>query len=582
MLWGFLMPTSQELIYTNFCNKLITSENTVDIFLPIETNVEDVVRSLNETCVTNIEPRNMIIYTYESNIRINLLERYGYASFPKCYGLMDTSTIEEMGIARLRRQPYFDLYGTNVLIGFVDTGINYADPLFINPDNTTRIRSIWDQTIEDGMNSAISGFGKEYTRADINAALKHENPYSIVPTRDELNHGNFLAAIAAGNHDIANDFSGVATSAEIVMVKLKPAKQFLKDFFLIRDGVPCYAASDIMLGIQYLLNVAKQENRPIVICIGLGSNSGGHEGDGILDHYLDDIGERTGVCVVVATGNESANRLHYRNEISSLEPSPYTDVEFRVGTGEMGFSMELWASPPQLYNIGLISPGGEYFRLRNTRVDNHEFANFIFEGTSVYFDKYVSEPRTGDQLIFMRFRNPAPGVWTVRVFNEDPSNFMFDIWLPVMQFLSGETYFLQSNPNVTITSPGNARIPITVAGYDHITGNIDIASGRGFTRNGRFKPDISAPGVNIFGPAETAGFIRMTGTSIAAAEVAGIAALLLEWGIGRGNRIFMDSIEVKNLLIRGANRTGIPARSRDWGYGKVDIYGVFENLRITT
>lgn len=561
------------------CNKLIMSEDTLDLFIPIETDLTKMLSDINNSCINILNQKYMIVHTPLSNLLQSDLAGQTYRIAPKCYGLMDTYNLEEIGLTRLRRRPNYDLFGLGVLIGFVDTGIDYTNELFINRDGSTRIHSIWDQTINNEDDKHFMSYGRVYTSEEINDALKSENPLDIVPTYDSINHGTFIAALAAGNNDYAADFSGIAYSSEIVMVKLKPAKRTVRNYFLVGNNITCYQENDIAMGIKYLLNVARTQNKPMVICLGVGTNQGGHDGNNILSQYLNDISNITGICTVVSTGNEAGSRGHYAG--LGRNNGAYEDVEFRVGEGETGFVMELWTSLPQLYSIEIISPGGEYFRPEFTRIFSRSSTEFIFEGTIVYVSNYIQEPISGNQLIFMRFIQPSQGIWTLRVISEEFSNSTFNIWLPIKQFLQSDTYFLRSVPTITITEPGNATVPITAAAYNHVTRSIYINSGRGYTRSGRIKPDITAPGVEIYGPAEGGGFTRKTGTSNAAAETAGVAALLLEWGIVRGNRPFMNTTEIKSLLIRGARRTQLTYPNREWGYGILDIYGVFENLRQT-
>lgn len=574
------MDNNDWIIQNQNCNNLIMSEETVDLFIPLEIDLAKLLTDINNSCINALNQRYMIVHTPISNLAEPGIAGQSYRAVPKCYGLMDTYNLEEIGVARLRRLPGYDLYGSGVLIGFVDTGINYTNELFINRDGTTRIHSIWDQTINYDEELHYMGYGRVFTRVEINEALRSESPLDIVPTYDGLNHGTFIAAVAAGNRNYYNDFSGIAYSSEIVMVKLKPAKRTARRYFLIEENIICYQENDIAMGIKYLLNVSRAQNKPMVICLGVGTNQGGHDGNNILDQYLNDISNIPGICTVVSTGNEAGNRGHYASIVRrSGETSE--NVEIRVGEGETGFVAELWAALPQLYNIEVISPGGEFFRPSFSRTFTRASADFIFEGSIVNISNYIQEPFSGEQLIFIRFFQPSPGIWTLRVIDEEPGNTSFNMWLPIKQFLRSDTYFLRSVPTTTITGPGNAAVPITTAAYNHITRSIYINSGRGFTRSGRIKPDITAPGVNIYGPSEVEGFTRKTGTSNAAAETAGVAALLLEWGIVRANRPLMNTTEIKSLLIRGARRTQISYPNREWGYGILDVYGVFENLRRT-
>ncbi|MDD5935689.1 MAG: S8 family peptidase, partial [Clostridiales bacterium] len=302
-------------------------------------------------------------------------------------------------------------------------------------------------------------------------------------------------------------------------------------------------------------------------------------GSGILDEYLSEASDGYQTCIIVPTGNEANYGGHYRNVLRVDET--YKDIEIRVGENEVGFSLELWASAPSVFTVGFISPSGEYIQRIPPRTDGNQTVSFLFEPTIIYVGYRIIELRTGDELILMRFNRPTPGIWKVRVFMEQNFNNPFDLWLPIQEFLSSDTQFIQPDPDITITSPGNAEAIITVAAYNHTNNAIFINSGRGFTRSGRIKPDIAAPGVNIYGPIPGNLFSVRSGTSIAAAHAAGAAALLMEWGVVQQNNTFFDTSDVKALMIKGARRSEGTYPNREYGYGTLDVFGAFESLRTT-
>jgi subtilisin family serine protease len=413
---------------------------------------------------------------------------------------------------------------------------------------------------------------------DINRALSSENPLAVVPSVDEIGHGTMLAGIAAGTEVPENDFSGVSPDSELVIVKLKQAKPALRNFFVIPQDVPCYQENDIIWASQYVIEVARRLQRPLAVCIGLGSSQGSHDGEGALSSVLSVGGEFPGVAFSVAGGNEGSARRHFFAEI---EPDiGYSAVELNIAEGELGFTMELWGTAPNTYSIDLLSPTGEYIpRITETLRVNREIS-FVFERTTISIDYEMVEPSTGDQLIMMRFRNPTPGIWRLQVYGRGDLQSSFHIWLPMNGFISENTYFIQSDPYTTITSPGNAFVPITVTAYNPDNNNLYQRAGRGFTRINTIKPEIAAPGVNIQAPDLNQGFTEMSGTSAATAHTAGVVALILEWGSVRGNYPGIDTVEVKKFIIRGAKRNpGLIYPNRDWGYGILDVYNIFNILR---
>ena len=229
------------------CQNAIYSQEYGDFIVDMYRNVAALKSNFVITCLQEIEGKFQIAYAPNVNNSATNIVKNGYRTIPKLYGLMDTSNIEESGIYRLRRLPYLNLLGQGVLIGVIDTGIDYENPLFINADNTSRIRAIWDQTVQTGKAPENILYGTEYTKEDIDRALQSPDPSSIVATTDEDGHGTFLAGIMAGNEDQDNDFTGIVPQAELVVVKLKPAKNYLRDFFGIKEGALAFQENDIML-----------------------------------------------------------------------------------------------------------------------------------------------------------------------------------------------------------------------------------------------------------------------------------------------------------------------------------------------
>jgi hypothetical protein len=156
----------------------------------------------------------------------------------------------------------------------------------------------------------------------------------------------------------------------------------------------------------------------------------------------------------------------------------------------------------------------------------------------------------------------------------------YNIWLPMNNFITEDTYFIRSDPSITLLSISCSTTPIAVTAYNTDDDSLYLNSGRGFTRIQYIKPDIAAPGVNILSPTTNHDFTPVTGTSAAAAHTAGIAAILFEWGIINGRYPNMSTQDMKIFLIRGARRNiELEYPNRDWGYGILDIFNVFESLR---
>ncbi|MHB8127964.1 MAG: S8 family peptidase [Mobilitalea sp.] len=558
------------------CRFNVLSENYYDFIID-----HDVVSDGKSFvgCFNNIDSTYTSIYIPVEQTAPNPIQAYGYNVLVRLFGLLDIASLEKSGVSKLQHIPSLNLTGQGVLIGIVDTGIDFTHKTFQHADGTTKIVSIWDQTIQTGTPPDGFIYGTEYTMEQINVALDNVDPRAIVPSFDEIGHGTFLAGIASGNSDPSNNFSGVVPDSEIVVVKLKPAKNNLRNYYFVREDINCYQENDIMLGVRYLLDTALRLNRPLSICIGLGTNQGGHDDQGALSNYLSTISRMDGIAVCIAAGNEGNNRHHYNGYLKY--GTPFDLVEINVGPNERGFTMEIWGDPPAVFPIDLLTPSGEYVSIITPRFKESRKIGFIFEKTVVHIDFQIVGSSSGAQLTMIRFDKPTEGIWRLKVYQDGSGlDLSYNIWLPMNGFISNETYFIRSFPNITVTSPGNTTSPIVVTAYDQQNNSLYLNASRGFTREGHITPSIAAPGVNIIGPTLDNGYTTMSGTSVAAAHATGVAAILLEWGIVNGNLPFLDGIDIKNLLLRGANRGhNSTYPNREWGYGTLNIYMAFESLR---
>ena len=573
------------------CTNSVASEDFADFIAPYFTTPEEFIRSQGTDCIDFVNSTLAVVYVPLSTVTPSTYTSYTYSAVPKLYSLLDVTSMDAAGITPAGELPVLNNQGAGVIVGFVDTGINYTDSLFRNVDGSTRIIGIWDQTnnsdnsnnIENETAKPFSAFsalyGTQYTAEEINLALNSDNPASIVPTRDENGHGTFLASIAAGNRDERAGFSGAAPQASIAMVKLKPAKQYLRDFYLIQDGAEAYQENDIMMGVSYLYFLARKYSMPLVVCISLGTNMGSHMGMSRLGQYLNQVSLSNGSAVITAAGNETGARHHFRAVMDASTDE--VTAELRVGEREAGFSMELWAENMGVYTVGFISPTGEVAREISVPLRGENTVSFLLEQTQITVYTQIADVSAGSQFIFMRFENPMSGIWRILIRNSLDIRETFHIWLPVRGFISDETYFLRPDPDTIITDPGNARYPITVTAYDHTKNSIYIHASRGYSLSGRIKPDLAAPGVNILG-ASVSGrrLTRMSGTSVSAAHLAGAAAILLNWGVLNANYPYLNTPVLKSIFVRGAQRNpALTYPNREFGYGTLNLYEAFLHLR---
>lgn len=507
------------------------------------------------------------------------IQNYPYQSIPSCYGLMNEESLAQSGILSLHNYPGLDLQGDGVIIGFIDTGINYGNPVFLSETGGSRIYAIWDQTQQEDEPPEGFSFGSIYYREQIEAAIAASNPFSLVPTRDEIGHGTFLASVAAGSPVASENFVGAAPKADIIMVKCKPAKAYLKEYYRIPESALAYQENDIMLGIRFLLNMATQAGKPLVICLGLGTSTGDHTGASPLAGFLNFAASYPGIGVVVCTGNEADAQHHFRGQIAS--DNDYEEVELRVGENSYGFTLELWAASPNLYTVALISPSGESVPRIPARLGQSDELTFVFDSTRIFIDYDLAEMRSGSQLIQLRFVTPSPGVWRLRIYGSSTNIGPFDIWLPIRNFIENDTYFLKPDALITLTDPSTAEQVITVGAYQASNVSLFLESGRGFNRNGLIKPDFLSPGVNILGTIYPGRFEAQSGTSMAAAIASGALALLFNWAYTLGNDPDITTAILKNYLIRGADRKDFLSYPNEaWGYGTLNLFQTLARLRI--
>lgn len=531
------------------CRDRILSNDYYDFI--VDYRVAEPEEGVTDYCIGTLPYLGFVAYVNRTQLPPLSIATYSYATIPKLYTILaitettDVEALQNSGILQVQ-EGLLELTGRGVLLGFVDTGIDYRSDSFRYSDGSSKIEAIWDQTIETGRAPEGENYGTLYTRAEINQALQDGNTESV-PSRDFDGHGTALAEIAAA----------AAPGASIAMVKLKEAKQYLKDFYAVSSNENIFQETDIMIGISYLHRLATERNMPLVICLGVGTNSGDHTGKSSLALLTNILAIEESRAVVIAGGNEGNARHHYKGS------DEYSEVEIRVGEGERGFFVEFWGESPDIYAISLRSPSGEVVPKIPARLGTSDTFRFLYEGTVVTVDYRLVEREAGEELIALRFLDPAPGIWSVGVYSTNLYAGEYHLWLPITGMISPETYFLNSNPYVTLTEPSNAGGTITVSGYNDENNSLYPESSRGYTRDGGRKPDIAAPAVNL---STSRGLY--SGTGMAAAITAGAAADFMEWAIIRGNLPIITTTDMKRYFIRGATRdSGVVYPNRETGLG---------------
>ncbi len=427
------------------------------------------------------------------------------------------------------QRPPLRLTGRGVLVAMLDSGADYRHPEFRNPDGTTRIRALWDQTAE-GTPPPGYHVGAEYTQEQLNESLMQEGapPLSL----DVSGHGTGVLAIAAGNN-------GVAYESEMVVVKLGTPKA---------DSFP--RTTELMMGINYVIEKALEYRMPVAVNISFGNTYGSHTGGSLLERYIDDISNLWKSVFCVGSGNEGAAAGHAGG---SLREGEIQNVEFAVGDYESTLSLQIWKNYVDTFDIFLIHPNGTVLGPFYERPATQRYRAGMTE-LLVYYGE--PSPYSVEQEIYVDFLPTRDyidsGIWNVRLAPGKVVDGGYRMWFPSSAAIGSATRFLRPRESDTLTIPSTASDVITVGAYNAATDAYADFSGRGAEGGGSGKPSLVAPGVNIETAAPDGGYISQTGTSFATPFVTGAAALLMQFGIVDGEDPFLYGEKVKAYLQRGA------------------------------
>lgn len=551
-------------------------ENYIDCVMKVFSGFEDIIESYDGYFINLEFYDDLIIAKIPASSYTAFILEVGTSTFiepPLLLGLMGKAALDDTGITAIQNQPFLQLTGSGVLVGIIDTGIDYTNESFIYEDNSSKILYLWDQST-DTTNVRYT-YGTEYTKEDIDRAINSENPLEIVPQVDEEGHGTFLASIVAGRQ-ADGDVMGAAPDANIICVKLRKANEAYKDFILGVNREEAYQSTDIMTGISYIYSKARELNRPVAIVLGMGTNMGGHDGSTFFEEYLGDISGRGGVCIAVASGNEGSSKLHYEGLIESN--GEFAEFEFEVANGESTFMINIRNYEVDIIEMEVISPLGESTDKIPFRNGSVYSTSFPLEDTIIIISYNIPYTKIGNQTTRIIFKKPTPGIWKIRLHGQSILNGTFHAWLPIKNFINEGTFFLTPTPDFTITTPATLESLLSVGGYSVLSGGIYADTGRGPNRIMENCVDIISPSVNVTGMYPY-GVGIMTGTSVGAAIATGAAALLLEWGIVNENELVMNTQTITQYLTRGARRqpnTVYPNYVE--GFGKLDLENSFRMM----
>lgn len=521
------------------------------------------------------------------------LEEIEYVEKPKRFFYEAFYPADESCIAQVTERDLY-LTGKGVLIAVLDSGIDFGQSVFRKADGSTRIRYLWDQTLKPTeQNRPPEGFGMgvEYDSEQIDRALEIPDPqqrYLTLPSIDTSGHGTAVAGIAAGRSTV---YRGVAREAELLIVKLG-----------IPDALSFPRTTEIMRGVTWAVNKALALQMPLVINLSFGNSYGAHDGSSLLERFLDNAAEIGRTVICVGTGNEGASGGHLagnlvegRDALNNITgpvsrpaadsrnpfpgvgatrapgPARPAEIQLAVAEYERGLNIQMWKNYCDVYRLRLRSPGGQESELP-IYVEGGKYT-LQLEQTEILVFMGEPTPYAVAQEIYMElFPVGRPyinsGVWVIRLEPVEIVTGRYYFYLPSLAARSTSTGFFRPTPDVTLTIPATSAKVLTVGAYDSTYDSYAEFSGRGYAdpdrtigvvMSGIAKPDLAAPGVGILAPDLYGGFTPMTGTSFAAPIVAGSVALLMEWGIVRGNDPFLYGEKVKAYLRAGAR----PLRGED-------------------
>lgn len=471
----------------------------------------------------------------------------------------------------------YNLTGRGILIGIIDTGIDYKHPDFISENQTSRIRYLWDQTI---VGNPPEGFetGTEYTNENINNALllpTKQESLEIVPSTDVIGHGTAMAGIAAGNGRASREqYKGVAPECEFIIVKIGP------------EGGTAAAPTDkyIMLGIKYVLDKALELNKPISILLGVGTNIREHSGGAVLERYINQMANVWKCNFVVGTGNQANKGSHASGKLNNNETQV---VQFFIDKGMIDYQCSMWKPFIDRLEIVVESPKGELTETLSILTPNRAF---VFGNTVVMVNFALpGESSTRQEiLIWLQASEGAEidtGLWTILIRAVEIFDGSYNIWGSIIEDMNNQTRFLQEDPFITLTIPSTASRITSTAAFNGVTSQLAAFSGRGFTSLQEVKPDITAPGVGVITTSikQDMFYEPVSGTSAAAAFVAGAYAVLLEYSIASLGEQYLYGDSLRFYLLRNARRpqSQAPYPNPQWGYGILCIEQALDEMRET-
>lgn len=570
----------------NTPKKVFDTETYLNIVVQYQGNIVEEVSKNPDYYVTVINDKYAILsfksdkssnFDESSNLEKIKFDSIVYIKEPEFYTLQSISPIDAAQIRSFQISQTLSLTGKGVLVGIIDTGIDYLSEDFMDEYGKTRLHCIWDQTVKSEKEDTRIPGGTVYFSDKINEAInlwrKGGDPYEIVPSRDEVGHGTSMSSIIAARGS-KHRLKGVVPECNLVVVKLAEDKIAEKKF---KAEVPVYNITSLFTAIQYLYDHAQNEKMPLVLYLPLGTNSGNHKGNGVLEEFIEDMSMNRGVIFVTGVGNEGSARGHvsgklsYSGEKSSIQLDVVEDMDF--------LSVEFWIDSPNIMTIEVISPSGENTGITPSIINSKDYYTFIFENTSIAVKYYIPEELSGDELISIKFKNIKKGIWLFRLTGQFITDGIYNGWLLQSGIINSKAFFNPSDPYGTIMNPASSKYIVTAAVYNQNNNNLVNFSGVANKYDYIDRIDLAAGGISTLALYPGGKEIYVSGSSVAAAVLAGACALLLEWGIIEGNDPYIYSQTIKTYIIRGASkRPGDIYPNPQLGYGLLNLLGIFQNM----
>lgn len=545
--------------------------NTWDVIILYSGTLERVSETAES--VTPLLKNFAIVRIREENIeKLASLEEVIYIEKPKRL-FFEVADGRRVSCIDAVQTPRFRLTGKGVLIGVIDSGIEYANADFRQEDGATRIRFLWDQTVE-GTPPEGYRIGSEFSAEQINEALQQPNRtmrLQKVPSVDSSGHGTAVAGVAAGNgRNSGGRYRGTAPDAELIIVKLGNP-----------GGVGFPRTAELMQAVDYIVQKAEMLQMPVSVNISFGNTYGAHNGTSLPERFLDAAAQIGRTLISVGTGNEGAEAGHTSGFVREGEE---TSVPLGVQERQGAFSLQIWTDYTDVIGVTIKTPSGE--RVGPIR-EVMGAQRFLTGKTEILLYYGEPSPYSGLNEIFLEFLPVDDyvnsGEWNIILVPEQIVTGRFEMWLPASYTLNEGTAFFYPTEELTLTIPSTASRVLTVAAYDADTMSYADFSGRGRKNQNNQKPDLAAPGVNIVSVQGEEGYASFTGTSFAAPFASGGAALLMEWGITEKNDLFLYGEKAKAFLRRGARE--LPGYdswpNNQLGYGALCIRDSIPETRVS-